>query len=86
MKHLTTILLLTGVLTAAIYDIYTEQLDGRLVIERGDSIIVHPSHSLAKGPSYINIKLCTTTTCRKEYIAYMKHRYRTNGITIQEIK
>jgi len=86
MKYFTTILLLTGIVTGAIYDVYTENLYGKVVIERGDTVIVPPNHSLIKAPSYIKVKVCKTLDCRKNYISQMKHRYRTNGITVGEVR
>ena len=85
MKHISTLILLSSVVVAAIYDVYTEDLAGRLVIEKRDHVIVDPSHSLASS-TFTEVKVCSTHTCREEYISYMKNLYRTKGISIITVK
>ena len=85
MKHLSILILLSSIAAAAIYDVYTEDLSGRLVIEKRDHVIVDPSHSLASS-TFTTVVVCSTNTCRKDYIDYMKNLYRTNGISVITVK
>lgn len=88
MRILYILLLLTPITQAAIYDIYTSKVTGRLVIQPGDTIIVSPKNPLttALRPAYIKLVVCETQSCRDNYKSHMQHLYRTNGITIHTIK
>lgn len=87
LKYLVLPIILATTLLATVYDIRTQSLWGRISIEAGDTLILHPNHPLVGNtPRHIKVTICSTTQCRTKHIKLLKHKYRTHGITIEEIK
>lgn len=77
-------MLLATRLNAAVIDVHTEDYLGKLTIEKRDFVIVSPSHSLASNAP--NVIICESEQCRHNFIDKMKHLYRTNGISVFEVR
>ena len=88
MRVVAVLALLVCYLNASILDLRTDDVLGKVVIQKGDYVIVRAGNPVINmlGNKAIHVIICSSYPCRVANIKRLKRLYRTRGIRLLTIK